>query len=154
MAYMSLGGPRQWLSTQPVNQPGSGSRQPQFNALNGYQGQQQSQPNWWTGTDPIRTVEEQYKPFYTNEDPRAFWGQVGQQVTGGNDFFRDYWNRNYDKYQQQFLRASEGKPDAQFPDWVTGNVAGQVQQGFLLQDARQRGIDSRLYDRGRFDTSY
>jgi hypothetical protein len=145
MAYMS-----------PVPIGGWQPRQPQFNAAAGYQGQQPPQPNWWTGTDPIRNVGVPTKPYYTNQDPRAFWGQIGQQVAGGNSVFENYWNQNFDKYHQQFLQSAEGQENMnnQFPDWVTGNVAGKVQQGFLLQDARQRGIDSRLYDKGRFDTSY
>ena len=138
MAYLSLSG--------------AGMNMPMVN--DNVQGTNRAQPNWWnTSAAPTRQVGTEYKPYYTNENPRAYWGQVGQGF-GMGATFEDFWNRNYDKYQQQFLQWAEGKPDAQFPDFVTGALGDQVKRDFALQAPQARGIDPRLYDKGRFDTSY
>lgn len=120
---------------------------------------QGGQGRWWAGSglDPVRKItSENDKDYYTDIDPRAYWGQIGQLFSGGNSAFEDFWNRNYDRYMQQYLRdveSGEGQ-NISFPDWVTGAKGNEISAQFQLQAPQARGIDRRLYDPGRFDTSY
>ena len=116
-------------------------------------------PQWWNAdpTKPIRALtNENDKKFYTDDDPRAFWKQAGQAVSGGNRQFESFWEQNYDRYMAQYLKDVElgGGQNMFFPDWVTGKIANDVNTQYQLAPAAARGIDSRLYDPGRFDTRY
>ena len=113
---------------------------------------------WWNA-DPsarIRDVGDDMGAYYTQDNPRAFWGQAGQKVAGGNRMFENFWNQNFDRYMQQYLQDAEKSENQNMTldDWLTGKQAGQINTEFQLQAPQARGVDSRLYDKGRFDTSY
>ena len=115
---------------------------------------------WWNGgvssgggPEPLRRVQNQFKPGYSNESAPEFLRQVGLAYGGDvNTSWMDFWNRNAPNIMAQYSQAMEADPNLMLPDWMSGNVMQQYQQQYLMQDPRARGIDSRAYDKGRFDT--
>lgn len=123
---------------------------------------------WWGNNvgggawDWAANPAAQYRPvtdrnkadYYSFANPRSFWNQAGQAAGGGSSQFEDFWNSNFDKYLAQFTAANEKDKNVLFPDWLTGKVATDINNQFQFQTPQARGIDRRLYDAGRFDTSY
>jgi len=114
---------------------------------------------WWgqagyNPSDPLRSLDALTKAYYTNENPGAYWQQVANQQAGGNQNWSDYYQRHFSQYMAEYLKAAEQNQNLQFPDWVTGNVANQVNQGFQLQAPELRNLDYRRTDAGRFNAGY
>lgn len=122
--------------------------------------------NWWSQpgsngmSQPIRNIADLgMKQAYTNEKPREFWSQVGQQIGGGNLSWQNYWDSVYNQYYAQYLADVDAGGTANaspilFPDWVTGAVGDKALKGYHALAPEQRGIDPRKYDSGRFDTRF
>ncbi len=129
---------------------------PQFNLSNATSAPPLPGQNWWSGgTAPIRPIADRgIGAYYTNDSPRTFWTQVGQEVGGGNMYWTNFWDNYYNQARAQYEKDSEGNINLQFPDWVTGQVADKALSAYQLLDPTQRGIDRRKYDPGRFDTGY
>ena len=111
----------------------------------------------WTANPALQyraVPNRQAADYYTTSAPRNFWTQAGQAASGGNAAFEDFWGRNFDRYFAQYTAANEQDKNLLFPDWLNGNVANDINTQFQLQAPGARGIDRRLYDPGRFDTSY
>lgn len=141
---------------------------PQFNALNGYDpsrapvvqsGQWWTLPNGGAGAALINIQDPLEKAYYTNSDPQSFYTQAIQQVTGNDLQSRDFLARMFPTIWANYLNAAsvyrqQGGGDLLFPDYLTGDVVRQAFQQYQIQAPQARGIDPRLYDAGRFDTSY
>lgn len=117
------------------------------------------QGNWWNGplNTPIRPLSDpSLGAYYTQDNPMAFWRQAGQMYSGGNQGFEQFWNQNYDRYMARYLQDAEQSQNKNltFDQWLTGGVGNEIAQRYALQAPGARGIDKRLYDPGRFDTSY
>lgn len=117
------------------------------------------QGNWWTGggNTPIRPLTDPTMgAYYTQDNPMAFWRQAGQMFSGGNSPFESFWNQNFDRYMARFLQDAEKSENKNLTldQWLTGGMGNEIATQFQLQAPQQRGIDRRLYDPGRFDTSY
>lgn len=119
--------------------------------------------NWWAGngSDPVRplgdpTLGAFYTPGQEGSNPTAFWRQVGQMFSGGDTNFEDFWNKNYDRYMPRYLQDAEKSQNKNltFDQWLTGDMGNEIAAQYQLQSPAARGIDRRLYDPGRFDTSY
>jgi hypothetical protein len=136
---------------------------PTFNSMNGYDPTKPpvlQSGQWWTlpgggGGMPVYNITDPLvKAFYTHDDPQSYWQQVGK-VVGGNDLqFQAFWNQMYPSLHAQYLHDAEGNKGLLFPDWLTGDKAKGIVQQYQIQPQALRGIDSRLSDKGRFDTSY
>lgn len=142
-------------TTPPVGVP------PKFNPMNGYNPNLTRPQQWWqqNPTAPLRLIASaEDKPFYTPGVPgnhaTDFWQQVGQMVAGGNKNFLDFWNANYNRVEAMFWKAAEENKQLQFPDFVTGQIAQMIMDDYESLPPQQRGINSALYDKGRYDTRY
>lgn len=117
-------------------------------------------PNWGSyGGNPVRPISDQeMKGFYTPGIPgnqyQSYLNQVGQQLGGMSAPWESFWQSHYDDMLAQYYQAAEQNKNLMLPDWLTGDVAQKFKAMYELQAPQARGIDPRLYDRGRFDTSY